>query len=93
MYFKTKFELVDVLFTFRVPSPSEVPLFVLPSILSAKAFLSLAQDYKRLSTHSRTNSRIRISRRIKHSQRTEPIRNITSRTTAIKSNSSSCCRP
>ena len=38
MYLKTKFELVDVLFTFSVPSPSEVPLFVLPSILSAKAF-------------------------------------------------------
>lgn len=44
MYLKTKFELEDVLFTFSVSSPSEVPLFVLPSILSARAFYSLAQD-------------------------------------------------
>ena len=72
MYLKTKFELEDVLFTFSVLSPSEVPLFVLPSILSAKAFLSLAQDYKRLSTHSRTNIRTRIRRRTTHIQRTEP---------------------
>ena len=45
MYLKTKFELEDVLFTFRVPSPSEELLSVLPSIFSARAFYSLAQDF------------------------------------------------